>query len=60
MTKAQTGYTSRKLNKAAHDERKAARMARHQKHAFARFMEQNDHSNIRYVNVSGITMPVSF
>lgn len=55
--KAESIYTSKKLNKAAHEERKAARFARRKDEAFRRL--SHDLGSKCYVNIYGVTMPQS-
>lgn len=57
--KAESIYTSKKMNKAAHEEKKAARFARRQARAFDRFVSENADHDICYVNIYGVTMPQS-
>lgn len=58
MMKAESVYTSRKMNQATHEERKAVRAARRQANAFDRFAREIANENICYVNVYGLTMPI--
>ncbi len=57
--KVETVYTSRKMNNAAHEKRKAARMATRIASEFDRQAREMANQNVCYVNVNGITMPVS-
>lgn len=57
--KAETVFTSRMINKAAHEERKAARIARRHASAFERFVKEQSNGVACYVNVNGVVMPVA-
>lgn len=56
--KAETVYTSKMMNKAAREEKKAARNARRQATAFERFASENASSDVYYLNINGFAMPV--
>jgi|GEM_PF-3730643 len=55
--KPETVLTSRKLNKAAREERIAARRIAKLDKAFVEFATVNSNHNICYVSVSGVVMP---
>ncbi len=56
--KAESIYTSRMLNKAAHEKREAAREARRQMNDLDCFVEANSNHDVCYVNVSGVAFPL--
>lgn len=49
--------TGKKMNKAAHEERKAARNARRLVRAYERFARDNQ-AEVCYVNINGMVMPI--
>ena len=55
--KPETIFTSRKLNKASHDERKAARRAVRRMSDFERFASEASHEDMCYVNLNGMALP---
>ena len=57
--KAETIFTSRMLNKAAHEKRKAAREARRVRDGLVRFTESRSNHPVCYVQVSGVAFPLS-
>ncbi len=59
--KAESIYTSRRKNQEISDAQRAAFMARHSKKSFEKSAHKFTQSNTRvcYVNINGITMPVS-
>lgn len=56
--KVETGYTSKMMNKAAHDKRKAARRAIQLASNFDRRAREMANRDVFYVNVNGISAPV--
>ena len=56
--KAETAYTARMMNVAAHKERKAARAARRQARAFQDYAMANANADVVYITVNGISAPV--
>ena len=59
MSRAATIYPSRKLNKASHEERKAARRAEGRKSDFERFAREASRQDLCYVNLNGMALPTS-
>ena len=57
--KAETIYTSRMLNKAAHEKREAAREARRVQDSLTQLNEMQGHGEVCYANVSGVILPLS-
>lgn len=57
--KAETIFTASMQNQAARQQRKVARAARCQARAFQEFAPARHTSDVFYVNVSGVTMPLS-
>ena len=57
--KVETVYTARMMNKAAHEKRKAARMATRIADELDRRAREMANQNVCYVHVNGVTMPVS-
>lgn len=56
--KVETGYTSKMMNKAAHDKRKAARKASQMAADFDRAARAMANRDVCYVNVYGVAAPV--
>ena len=56
--KVETGYTSKMINKAAHDKRKAARRAVNLASDFDRRAREIANRDVCYVTVNGIAAPV--
>lgn len=56
--KAESIYTSRIQNNAAHQGRKAAKAARRQARAFQSYAVASSNADVFYVAVNGVSLPV--
>ncbi len=56
--KVETGYTSKMMNKAAHDKRKAARRATRLADGFDHLARKMANRDVCYVSVYGVAAPV--